>query len=125
MSSDSDEGTSSRGGSYIKLRSRKKFAEWKRKTEALASQQGYKRYLTTNVAVVSESDLEDLWAKVEAETDTGKQKQLKIKFLKKKGERKLNATASCMLMMAVPAALSKKLEAHSEDPFKMFKMIEM
>ena len=69
MSSDSEEGASRGGGSYIKLRSRKKFAEWKRKTEALASQQGYKRYLTSKVAVMSESELEDLWVKVEAETD--------------------------------------------------------
>ena len=40
MSSDIDT-VSGRGGSYIKLLSRNNFSEWKRKNEALASQQGY------------------------------------------------------------------------------------
>ena len=53
MSSDSD-AVDGRVGSYIKLRSRKKFAEWKLKTEYLPSKQGCKLFLTGKTEVASE-----------------------------------------------------------------------
>ena len=64
-----------------------------------------------------------MWAAVESDTDPVKQKQEKINYLKQNGERKLNVSASCVLMMTVPAALLKKLEAHMDDPSKMFDIV--
>ena len=55
---------------------------------------------------------------VEAETEPVKQKQDNINYFKQKGERKLNASASSMLMLAVSADLSKKLEGNVNDPNK-------
>ena len=54
--SDGDTG-SGRGGSYIKLHSKQNFAGWKRKTEDLDSQQGYKWFLIGQMYVASEEEL--------------------------------------------------------------------
>lgn len=123
MSSGSDNETRGRKSSYIKLTGRKKFAEWKRKTEALAAQQGYMRFLKSEVEVPTEEELETEWAKVEAESDPDAQKKLKTKYLKKKSTRKLSTSASCMLMMSVPGNMSKKLEPCMESPYTMFKIV--
>ena len=53
LSSDSDTGASS-GRSYIKIHNRGEFAEWKRKTGTLASQQWFKRFLVGKNPVASE-----------------------------------------------------------------------
>ncbi len=121
MSSESEnDGGGSKTSGYIKLTGRKKFAEWKRKTEALAAQQGYSRFLINDIQVATEDELEIEWAKVEAETDVNTQKQMKIRYLKMKSTRKLSTSASCMLMMAVPGTMSKKLEPHMENPHAMY-----
>jgi hypothetical protein len=54
---------------YINLTSRKKLAEWKCKTEALAAQQGYLHFLNNDVQVVSEDDLEQEWIDMQNEND--------------------------------------------------------
>jgi hypothetical protein len=124
MSSESEnDGVGSKTSGYIKLTGRKKFAEWKRKTEALAAQQGYSRFLINDIQVPTEDELEVEWAKVEAETDLNTQKQMKIRYLKMKSTRKLSTSASCMLMMAVPGTMSKKLESHMENPHAMYRTI--
>ena len=64
-----------------------------------------------------------MWATFETETDPLKHKQEIIDYLNQKGERKLNVSASCMMMMALPEYLSKKFEAHMDDPRKMFDII--
>ena len=53
-----------------------------------------------------------MWTTVEADTDPVNQKQDKINYLKQIEERKFNASDSFMLVMAVPAVLSKTLEVH-------------
>ena len=50
---DSDTGAG-KGGSYIKLCRGGDFSKWKNKTESLASQQGYKRFLIGQISVASE-----------------------------------------------------------------------
>ena len=50
MISYSDKGAG-RGCVYIKLGCRKKFDQWKRKTEDLSSQQRYKRFLIGQIQV--------------------------------------------------------------------------
>ena len=109
MSSDSDTGALI-GGGYIKLHNRKKFSQCKRKTETLASQQGYKRFLICLISVSSEWELETIWATVETETNPVKQKQDKINFLNQKGESKLNKSAYFMFVMELPAYFLKELE---------------
>ena len=64
-----------------------------------------------------------MWDTFESDTDPVKQKQDKIKNLKQNGERKLNEPDSCMLMMSVPSVLPKRLEAHMDDPSKIFEII--
>ena len=123
MSSGSENETTGSKSSYIKLTGRKKFAEWKRKTEALAAQQGYKRFLKNEVEVPTEEELELEWAKVEAEANADTQKRMKTKYLKNKSMRKLSTSASCMLMMSVPDNMSKKLEPCMESPYTMFKIV--
>ena len=123
MSSGSDNEAAGNKSSYIKLTGRKKFAEWKRKTEALAAQQGYKRFLMSEVEVPTEEELETEWSKVEAEANVETQKKLKTKYLKLKSIRKLSTSASCMLMMSVPGNMSKKLEPCMESPYTMFKIV--
>ena len=46
-----------------------------------------------------------------------------MKYLKQKGERKLNASDYCMLMIALPADFLKKLGAYMGDPRNMFDII--
>ena len=53
MTSESDTG-SGRGGNYTKIGSSTNYAEWKRKSEYLASQQGYNRFLIGKIPVASE-----------------------------------------------------------------------
>ena len=84
MSSDSDKGYG-RGGSYIKICSRKKISDWKLMNEALASEQGYTRFLKGQIAVESQEKPQKMWATVEAETNPVKHKQENIKYLKQKG----------------------------------------
>ena len=93
------------------------------KTEALAIQQGYKPFLIGKITVAGENKLETMWDTNEAETDPVKQKQEKMYYLNQKVERKINASASCMLMMSVPAALCKKLERYIDEPRKIFEII--
>ena len=73
------------GGIYINIRSEDTFSQWKINTEALASQQGNKRFLIGQMSVSSEEELYTMWGSVEAETDQVKQKQEKIKYLKQMG----------------------------------------
>ena len=115
-SSSENEGTKHKSG-YIKLSSRKKFAEWKRKTEALAAQQGYLRFLNNDVQVASEDELEQEWIDVQSENDSDARKKLKSKYLKMKSIRKLSTSAACMLIMAVPGTMSKKLESCNNNPY--------
>ena len=51
------------------------------------------------------------------------QKQEKNRGFEVEGRKENNASDSCMFMMAVPEYLSKKLEAHIDDPSKMFEII--
>ena len=64
-----------------------------------------------------------MWASIEAYTNPVKQKKQKKKYLSKKGESKLNTSASCMLMMTVPSYLSNTLEVHVDETSKMFDII--
>jgi hypothetical protein len=121
-SSSENEGAKHKSG-YIKLTSRKKFAEWKRKTEALAAQQGYLRFLNNDVQVASEDDLEQEWIDVQNENDPDTRKKLKSRYLKTKSTRKLSTSAACMLIMAVPGTMSKKLESCDNNPYEMYKLI--
>ncbi len=121
-SSSENEGAKHKSG-YIKLTSRKKFAEWKRKTEALAAQQGYLRFLNNDVQVASEDDLEQEWIDVQNENNPNTQKKLKSRYLKTKSTRKLSTSAACMLIMAVPGTMSKKLESCDNNPYEMYKLI--
>lgn len=105
------------------MKSRKKFAEWKRKTEALADQQGFKRLLKNDVRVKTEEQLETEYAKIGAQDDAAKRKDQREKYLKYKAMRNLSTSASFMIMLSVPEYLSKKLEQHVDSPFKMYEMI--
>ena len=62
-------------------------------------------------------------ATVESETDPVNHRQDKMSYLKKELERKINASYSCMLLMALPVALLKKLETHMNNPIKIFEII--
>ena len=112
-----------KGSSYVRFKNRKHFPEWKRKTEALAGQQGYARFLNKDIKIKDEDDLEALYIDYQAETDAKAKKTLKTEYLKEKRNAKLSTTASCMLMLAMPASMSQKLEEVKHDPFKMWNKI--
>ena len=112
-----------KGSSYVRFKNRKHFPEWKRKTEALAGQQGYARFLNKDIKIKDEDDLETLYIEYQAETDAKAKKTLKTEYLKEKRNAKLSTTASCMLMLAIPASMSQKLEEVKHDPFKMWNKI--
>jgi hypothetical protein len=81
MSSEEDDHIhgSSKGASYVHFKaSKKSFPAWKRKTESLAAQQGYTKFLTKPVATKPEDELEDLYDAWEAEAVTATNK-LKLK----------------------------------------------
>jgi hypothetical protein len=122
LSSSENKGAKHKSG-YIKLTSRKKFVEWKRKTEALAAQQGYLRFLNNDVQVASEDDPEQEWIDVQNENDLDAQKKLKLRYLKRKSTRKLSTSAACMLIMVVPGTMLKKSESCNNNPYEMYKLI--
>jgi hypothetical protein len=124
MSSSEDETRGTKSGSYIRMKSKgRKFAEWKRKTLALANQQGFLRHLSHDVPVKTEVELETMRATYETEKDADKKRDGKNEYYREKAARKLSTAASCMMMLSVPSNLSKKIEPHMHSPFKMFKVI--
>ena len=122
-SDDEDLKNSSKGSTYVKFRNRKSFPEWKRKTEALATQQGYLRFLESNVNIKSEEEIENLYDEWQDETDAVMKKKKRSTYIKEQKNRKLGMTASCMLMLAMPASMSKKLEEVKNEPNKMWEKI--
>jgi len=125
MSSDEDNGKTGKNGSttFVKLRTKKQFPEWKRKTLALARQQGYSRFLERTIDVLTETEIEDLKTEIEVETDADKKKEKKLKLKREQQNSKLSTTASCMLTLAMPESVNKKLEDVKNDPKKMFEVI--
>ena len=85
MSSDEDDHIhgSSKGASYVRFKaSKKSFPAWKRKTESLAAQQGYAKFLTKPVSTKTEDELEDLYDEWEAEADAAPKLKLKKEYRK-------------------------------------------
>ena len=52
----------------------KQFSDWKFKTEDLARQQRYKRFLMGQISVTSEEEPETMWVNVEEKTEPVNQK---------------------------------------------------
>ena len=67
MSSDSNE--SSDGMKVYKLKSRRGFPTWKQKIMSVASAKGYNHYLTTNVTVRTQTELDEKETQVINEID--------------------------------------------------------
>ena len=79
---------SSSGVKYVKLTSKKAFGEWKRKTLAMARQQGLKEFLESEVQVDTKEQLE---AKQEAYETAPEQDEKRLKYEYVKAKRKVHS----------------------------------
>ena len=90
------------------------------KTEVLSGQQGFARFLDKDIKVKTEDKLEALYMDYQAERDAKTKKTLKSEFLKEKRNAKLSTMAGCMLILAMSASMSQKLEEVKTEPFKLW-----
>ena len=118
MSSDSSEASGST--KVYKLRSKKYFPIWKQKALSTASSRGYNKYLTQDVTVKTETEIDTMETNYINETDDAKRRKMKGELSKYKRERKRSLEAADMLVSYARSKDLKMLSACKSDPKKMF-----
>ena len=121
MSSDSNE--SSDGMKVYKLKSRRGFPTWKQKIMSVASAKGYDHYLTTNVTVRTQTELDEKETEVINEIDDDVRRVKKGELTKWKRERKRSLAAAEMLTTSVRSKDLKMLAKCKLNPKLMFEVI--
>ena len=118
MSSDSS--VVSGNTKVYKLRSKKYFPIWKQKALSTASSRGYNKYLTQDVTVKTETEIDTMETNYINETDDAKRRKMKGELSKYKRERKRSLEAADMLKSCARSKDLKMLSACKSDPKKMF-----
>ena len=95
-SSESDENTK-----VYKLRSRAEFPVWKQKVISIASAKGFDQYLTTNLPVKTQAELDNKELDMISEVNDDARRILKGELTKWKRERKRSLAAADMLTSSV------------------------
>ena len=121
MSSDSD---SENGDTRVfKLKSRSYFPMWKQKTLSTASHRGFDQFLTTNISVRTQEELDTLEIDYINEADEEVRRVKKGELRKLKRERKRSVAAAAMLTSSVRSKDLKLLAKCKLNPKKMFDAI--
>ena len=106
-----------------KLRSRRGFPIWKQKIMSVASAKGFDHYLTTNVAVKTQGDIDTKEIEVINETDDDARRVKKGELTKWKRERKRSLAAAEMLTSSVRSKDLKTLAKCKLNPKLMFDVL--
>ena len=106
-----------------KLKSRKHFPIWKQKTLATANLKGFAKYLTQNVTISSEADIDLKEMDYINEVDDGKRRKLKGELSQMKRIRQKSLDAAEMLTNSVRSKELKMLGKCKHNPKAMFEKI--
>ena len=121
MSSDSSD--SDRDAKAFKLRSRKFFPIWKQKTISAASTKGYSKYLTEDVSVKSDTEIDNKEAEYIKEVDDTQRRIKKGELVKMKRMKKKSLAAAALLTKSVRSRDLKMLATCKQDPQKMYEKL--
>ena len=117
-SSESDENTK-----VYKLRSRAEFPVWKQKVMSIASAKGFDQYLTTNLPVKTQAELDNKELDMISEVNDDVRRVLKGELTKWKRERKRSLAAADMLTSSVRSKDLKTLAKCKLNPKLMFDVL--
>ena len=120
MSSNSD---SEENAKLYKLRSRRGFPIWRQKTMSTASAKGFDQYLTSNIQVKTQAELDAKEIEMINETDDDLRRIKKGELIKLKRERKRSLAAAEILTSSVRSKDLKTLAKCKLNPRAMFEVL--
>ena len=106
-----------------KLRNRKGFSAWKQKIMSVASAKGYDQYLTTNITVKTQAELDTKEIEMINESNDDARRVKKGELTKWKRERKRSLAAAEMLTSSVRSKDLKTLAKYKLNPKLMFDVL--
>ena len=121
MSSDSS--NAEENTKVYKIRSKKGFPIWKQKIMSVASSKGFEQYLTKDIAIKTQDELDNLETAFINKNDDAKRRVMKGELAKYKRERKRSLAAAELITINVRNKDLKKMTKCKHDPKQMFKVL--